>query len=103
MFAPNKSKLTYQSQTHILLPNTYNIYESWLTPRVLFVLIAGGIIYLWTSGRLCDFDGCDTREDLKPLNINGWFWSGSNVKMAPTNKTPPGECTVSCLTRGQGF
>ena len=53
--------------------------------------LSGGIIYLWSSGRLCDFKGCDTREDLKPLNINGWFWSGSNVKMAPTNATPPGK------------
>ena len=55
------------------------------------MLLSGGIIYLWSSGRLCDFKGCDSREDLKPLNVNGWFWSGSNVKMAPTNATPPGE------------
>ncbi|KAK8731708.1 hypothetical protein OTU49_007435, partial [Cherax quadricarinatus] len=46
--------------------------------------------YIWTSGRLCDFTGCESRQDLKPLNINGWFWSGTNTKMAPTNKIPPG-------------
>jgi len=45
--------------------------------------------YIWTSGRLCNFKGCD-REDLQPTNVNGWFWSGSGVKMAPTNSTPPG-------------
>jgi len=45
--------------------------------------------YIWTSGRLCNFAGCD-REDLQPVAVNGWFWSGSGVKMAPTNSTPPG-------------
>jgi len=49
------------------------------------------ITYIWTSGRLCDFTGCD-RADLKPKNINGWFWSGTQVdsRMAPTNSTPRG-------------
>ena len=47
------------------------------------------LAYIWTSGRLCNFKGCD-REDLQPTNVNGWFWSGSGVKMAPTNSTPPG-------------
>ncbi|XP_076041564.1 C-type lectin domain-containing protein slf [Oratosquilla oratoria] len=46
--------------------------------------------YIWTSGRLCDFDGCAEREDLHPTNIFGWFWSGTNTKMSPTNKTPAG-------------
>ena len=45
--------------------------------------------YVWSSGRLCNFKGCD-REDLQPPTVNGWFWSGSGVKMAPTNSTPPG-------------
>jgi len=45
--------------------------------------------YIWTSGRLCNFKGCD-REDLQPVSVNGWFWSGSGVKMAPTNAKPPG-------------
>ena len=39
--------------------------------------------------RLCDFDGCD-RPDLKPINIKGWFWTGSNKKIAPTNKVNEG-------------
>ena len=42
--------------------------------------------YFWTSGRLCDFDGCD-RPDLFPKNINGWFWSANQVAMPPTNGT----------------
>jgi len=45
--------------------------------------------YAWTSGRKCDFDGCE-REDLKPLMINGWFWSGSNEKLGPSNKKQNG-------------
>lgn len=49
----------------------------------------GNLSYIWTSGRLCDFDGCD-REDLKPKNIKGWFFSNTNTKMAPTNNSPPG-------------
>lgn len=41
------------------------------------------IKYIWTSGRLCDFKGCD-RPDLQPLNINGWFWTAELQKLAPT-------------------
>ncbi|KAJ9583435.1 hypothetical protein L9F63_022221 [Diploptera punctata] len=40
--------------------------------------------YIWTSGRLCDFKGCD-RPDLKPLPINGWFWTAELKKLAPSN------------------
>lgn len=42
--------------------------------------------YIWTSGRICDFKGCD-RADLQPTSINGWFWTGSNKKIGPTNAT----------------
>ena len=42
--------------------------------------------YIWTSGRICDFTGCD-RADLQPTSINGWFWTGSNKKISPTNAT----------------
>jgi len=45
------------------------------------------IQYCWTSGRLCDFgEKCTSRKDLQPLEINGWFWSGSGLKMRPTNE-----------------
>jgi len=40
--------------------------------------------YFWTSGRLCDFDGCD-RPDFFPKNINGWFWSANQARLAPTD------------------
>ena len=52
-------------------------------------LLENDLPYIWTSGRLCNFAGCD-RDDLQPVAVNGWFWSGSGVKMAPTNSTPPG-------------
>merc|ERR1712203_297041 len=42
--------------------------------------------YIWSSGRLCNFKGCD-REDLQPATVNGWFWSGSGVTWLPP--TPP--------------
>lgn len=32
--------------------------------------------------------GCGDREDLQPISVNGWFWSGSGTKMAPTNTKP---------------
>merc|ERR1712071_115165 len=44
-----------------------------------------GVKYIWTSGRKCDFDGCD-RSELQPLIINGWFWSGSEAKIPPTDQ-----------------
>ena len=51
------------------------------------VRVSDDLDYIWTSGRLCDFPGCD-RADLQPVSVNGWFWTGSNKKIAPTNSTP---------------
>ena len=50
------------------------------TSSTLFIphIFAANVPYFWTSGRLCDFDGCD-RPDLFPKNINGWFWSANQV------------------------
>ena len=45
---------------------------------------SGNVPYFWTSGRLCDFDGCD-RPDFFPKNINGWFWSANQARLSPTN------------------
>ena len=39
--------------------------------------------YIWTSGRVCDFKGCD-RPDLQPTSVNGWFWTAELQKLAPT-------------------
>jgi len=44
----------------------------------------GGTQFFWTSGRKCNFDGCD-KPEFFPKLINGWFWSANQVKMAPTN------------------
>lgn len=43
-----------------------------------------GVKYIWTSGRLCNFDGCD-RPDFEPKNINGWFWSANQARLSPSN------------------
>ena len=40
----------------------------------------------WTSGRRCDFGESCNRADLLPVDVNGWFWSATNTKMAPTNR-----------------
>ncbi|XP_049812538.1 uncharacterized protein LOC126259649 [Schistocerca nitens] len=50
----------------------------------------GNVRYIWTSGRKCNFAGCD-RADLQPANINGWFWSGSGAKIGPTNQRNTGD------------
>jgi hypothetical protein len=47
------------------------------------------ITYIWTSGRTCDFAGCEGRGDLLPKIINGWFWTANQHQIAPTNKLPP--------------
>jgi len=45
---------------------------------------ARNVSYIWTSGRKCNFDGCD-RPDLQPPIVNGWFWSGSSARIPATN------------------
>jgi len=46
--------------------------------------IDGSVPYFWTSGRKCNFGGCD-KPEFFPKLINGWFWSANQVKMPPTN------------------
>ncbi|XP_050295023.1 L-selectin-like [Anthonomus grandis grandis] len=50
---------------------------------IKYIIRTDNITEIWTSGRKCDFQGCD-REDLQPLEINGWFWSAVFQKLAPT-------------------
>ncbi|CAG0884988.1 unnamed protein product [Darwinula stevensoni] len=35
----------------------------------------------WTSGLVCNFPGCEA-EELQPARENGWFWSGSGVRIS---------------------
>ncbi|CAH0557585.1 unnamed protein product [Brassicogethes aeneus] len=59
--------------------------------NMIFRLIQqNDVPYIWTSGRLCDFKGCEGRTDLEPKNIFGWFWSANREKIYPTNQTPAG-------------
>lgn len=53
-------------------------------------LARGNVRYIWTSGRKCNFAGCD-RTDLQPPNENGWFWSGSGAKIGPTSQRNTGD------------
>ena len=56
----------------------------------IFCFHIGNVRYIWTSGRKCNFNGCD-RPDLQPQNINGWFWSGSGAKIGPTTQRNSGD------------
>uniref|UniRef100_A0A8D8RAG7 C-type lectin domain-containing protein n=1 Tax=Cacopsylla melanoneura TaxID=428564 RepID=A0A8D8RAG7_9HEMI len=59
--------------------------------NLIFKLIQqNDIPYIWTSGRLCDFKGCENRRDLEPKSVFGWFWSATRAKMSPTNQIPQG-------------
>lgn len=65
-----------------------NIIEYWnILIQSNFI---GNIRYIWTSGRKCNFNGCD-RPDLVPANVNGWFWSGSGAKIGPTTQRNSGD------------
>ena len=44
-------------------------------------MINGLIRFFWTSGRKCNFEGCD-REDLQPSIVNG---ESSSNKWCPEN------------------
>ncbi|XP_030749347.1 uncharacterized protein LOC115877340 [Sitophilus oryzae] len=46
-----------------------------------------GIDEVWTSGRLCNFKGCERSESphLYPLELYGWFWSATGVYLHPTD------------------
>jgi len=68
------SDLTNQQSCHLL--------------QCCHLYFTGDAPYIWTSGRLCDFKGCENRRDLEPKNIYGWFWSATRQKMAPTNQVP---------------
>uniref|UniRef100_A0A6B2E6N6 Putative c-type lectin n=1 Tax=Phlebotomus kandelakii TaxID=1109342 RepID=A0A6B2E6N6_9DIPT len=59
--------------------------------NLIFRLIqTNDVPYIWTSGRLCDFKGCEGRADLEPKNVFGWFWSANREKVQPTNQIPQG-------------
>lgn len=46
------------------------------------------ISFIWTSGRICDFAGCEGRWDLLPKIIKGWLWSADQTQLDETNKIP---------------
>lgn len=54
------------------------------------LLQTNDVPYIWTSGRLCDFKGCENRPDLEPKSQNGWFWSASRQKIEPTSRIASG-------------
>jgi len=67
-----------------------SIENEWIKER----LVKDKVKYIWTSGRKCDFKGCD-RADLLPTEINGWFWTATLEKLAPTNQRDQGDWSES--------
>lgn len=55
--------------------------NEWVKQR----LVQDKVKYIWTSGRLCDFKGCE-RTDLQPIPVNGWFWTAELQKLASTTQ-----------------
>lgn len=47
-------------------------YETWIGSVEWLYNFVLQQKYIWTSGRLCDFKGCD-RPDLQPVSVNGWW------------------------------
>ncbi|XP_030751214.1 uncharacterized protein LOC115878763 [Sitophilus oryzae] len=58
-----------------------SVENEWIKER----LVRDNVKYIWTSGRKCDFPGCN-RADLVPNETHGWFWTGSLEKLAPTTQ-----------------
>ena len=52
--------------------------------------------FTWTSGRKCNFNGCN-RTDLQPSIVKGWFWPPTGIKIpyneAETRPTGPWSTT----------
>ena len=55
--------------------------------------------FIWTSGRKCNFKGCQDRDDLQPVIVKGWFWSGSGVRLGFKDDQVEGDWS---LTGGAG-
>ncbi|KAI9586605.1 hypothetical protein GQX74_002452 [Glossina fuscipes] len=54
------------------------------------VIQQNDVPYIWTAGRICDFNGCENRPDLEPKHLYGWFWSATREKIQATNRLPQG-------------
>ncbi|XP_050308853.1 uncharacterized protein LOC126745167 [Anthonomus grandis grandis] len=72
-----------------------SIENEWVKERI----VKENVKYIWTSGRKCDFKGCD-RPDLQPIDINGWFWTATLEKLAPTTQRDQNDWSES---GGLGF
>ena len=49
--------------------------------------------FIWTSGHICDKsvgEACFTTASLQPRLTNAWFWSGSGVRLGPTDRPQEG-------------
>lgn len=58
----------------------FDFYKDFITKH--------NISFVWTSGRICDFAGCEGRWDLLPKIIKGWLWSADQTQIDETDKIP---------------
>lgn len=68
----------------------FSCQNFFLTWRIFVLFLHLQVKYIWTSGRMCDFKGCD-RPDLQPVQSNGWFWTAELQKIAPTTDRTQGD------------
>lgn len=52
--------------------------------------------YIWTSGRKCNFAGCDLPE-YQPAIEKGWYWAGSGVRIGNTRNRKNGDWSSTGL------
>ena len=61
--------------------------------KLFSLFSAPNLRYLWTSGRKCNYRGCDRLPRLLPLIRNGWFWTRRfNGRPAPIPDPWAGSC-----------
>ena len=63
---------TYVAAASFLGINIYITIN--LIKKTLYFLIAAAPEFFWTSGRKCNFKGCNAPR-YQPVNVNGWFWA----------------------------
>lgn len=68
-----------------------NLHNDSAKNELCFFWVTDNISSIYTSGRKCNFQGKGCEQDIfKPININGWFWTGAgNSRLPPTTDRSP--------------
>lgn len=90
-------EIFFSSRKYLFISTRVNDRQYYILLSLIllnFDSLAGNVRYIWTSGRKCNFAGCE-RPDLTPANVNGWFWSGSGAKIGPTTQRNSGDWSAT--------